>query len=475
MRRSAPECTASRAAPGPPRSKFSDRVWSQAQDRDASFHPRWRLTRRGLLKRGGALSAALNSVPGLKQRSHDARGRWPPRACPHAESVPRDRPRRQAGTANGAMTFGHIRRARLTGETTQLDNRSARPCSQGWRRSHEREPMADLRTACPAERPTNTDRGHPIGTVSCVMTELTTHRATAGASPRLERHPPADRRRQDGWLRRVGQLDRADGHWTDEVAAARVLARADLLLGQPLVLLGALPDLSQPPLPDGRHGLRRHRDRHVDPREPAAPPTARSSIVCTPTGSAGPTTSPISHRRESSPRSSSRIRRIWRRSRSSWPTAPPDRSRRSASSTPSSACCPTSARRLRRSPRWRPIPSWRRSSRTPTVWAATRRARRTCTTAKRGPTRSSRPSWTRPPGRARCSSTPTTSTAATTTTCPLRRRSRPIRSRRIYRPATPRRIQPLRPARPRHRRLALLQAERGHQCAPRPHLGAGDD
>ena len=31
------------------------------------------------------------------------------------------------------------------------------------------------------------------------------------------------------------------------------------------------------------------------------------------------------------------------------------------------------------------------------------------------------------------------------------------------------------PARARHRRLAVLQAERGHQCGPRPHLGAGDD
>ena len=49
--------------------------------------------------------------------------------------------------------------------------------------------------------------------------------------------------------------------------------------------------------------------------------------------------------------------------------------------------------------------------------AATRRTRRTCPTASTGRIRPSRRCSNRRPGRARCWSTPTTSTAATTTTC----------------------------------------------------------
>ena len=52
------------------------------------------------------------------------------------------------------------------------------------------------------------------------------HRAGAGRVADLERHAPADRRRQDGRLRALGRLRRADGLLDRGGAAVRVLARA---------------------------------------------------------------------------------------------------------------------------------------------------------------------------------------------------------------------------------------------------------
>ena len=66
------------------------------------FHPRWRLTRRGLLKRGGALSAVL-SVPGLGSAVMSASAMA---ALRTPDSLPD--PRRPAGTATGAMPFDHL-------------------------------------------------------------------------------------------------------------------------------------------------------------------------------------------------------------------------------------------------------------------------------------------------------------------------------------------------------------------------------
>src|SRR5438046_1818810 len=62
----------------------------------------------------------------------------------------------------------------------------------------------------------------------------------------------------------------ADGLLDSGGAAVRLLNGAYLLPGQPLVLLGSLPDLPQPPLPDGGDGLREHRHDHRKPVRPAA-------------------------------------------------------------------------------------------------------------------------------------------------------------------------------------------------------------
>src|ERR1700747_569410 len=65
-------------------------------------HPRWRLTRRALLKRGGALGAAL-TVPGLGSAVMSA----PALAATRMpDSLPD--PTRPAGTASAAMPFDHV-------------------------------------------------------------------------------------------------------------------------------------------------------------------------------------------------------------------------------------------------------------------------------------------------------------------------------------------------------------------------------
>ena len=127
------------------------------------------------------------------------------------------------------------------------------------------------------------------------------------------------------------------GYFPPEVAAVRLLAGHDVHRGQPLVLLGALPDLSQPPLPDGRDGLRRHRHRPVDAQDPPPPngtifdrlARLRHQLAQLLHRPAADGDHPVDHQELRRPTS--------RRSRSSSPTARRARCRRSASSTPSSA------------------------------------------------------------------------------------------------------------------------------------------
>jgi phospholipase C len=69
---------------------------------DEPAHPRWRLTRRGLLKRGGALGAAL-TVPGVRSAIVSASAMAATRV---PDSLPD--PTRPAGTATAAMPFDHV-------------------------------------------------------------------------------------------------------------------------------------------------------------------------------------------------------------------------------------------------------------------------------------------------------------------------------------------------------------------------------
>ncbi len=82
-------------------------------------------------------------------------------------------------------------------------------------------------------------------------------------------HEQIDGGKMDGFVRSV-ELRRADGLLDRGRAAVRLLVRAHVHARQPLVLLGPLPDLPQPPLPDGRHRLRRHRHEQRKPGGPAA-------------------------------------------------------------------------------------------------------------------------------------------------------------------------------------------------------------
>ena len=74
----------------------------------------------------------------------------------------------------------------------------------------------------------------------------------------------------DGFVRSTGSTQPM-GYWTEQHAAVRVLLRPHLHERQPMVLLGAVPDLPEPPLPDGRHGLREHLDRQRKPQDPPPP------------------------------------------------------------------------------------------------------------------------------------------------------------------------------------------------------------
>ena len=138
----------------------------------------------------------------------------------------------------------------------------------------------------------------------------------AARLPELERHPPSRSTagRMDGFVSSV-ENDQPMGYWTDGRAArSSTRSRSTLLRRQPLVLLGALPDLSQPPLPDGGHRLREHLDRQRKPHRPAAAERHDLGPPARLRGQLEATTSPTCPRRGSSPRRSRSTRRTSPRS-----------------------------------------------------------------------------------------------------------------------------------------------------------------
>jgi phospholipase C len=350
---------------------------------DGRNQQRWRLTRRGLFKRGGALGVAL-TVPGLGGAIMSASAAAAMRV---PDSLPD--PTRAAGTATGAMPFDHVVCVMM--ENHSFDNLLGALPRLG-------QPKADGLTFNKAGQATNTNPSSN-GTVTSYQLLSTEQPGSVDQSWNAT-HQQIDGGKMDGFVESNGSTQ-AMGYWTDEVlpfaySLARTFCSANrwfcsapcqtypnrrfLMAGTAYGNISTdTQSLQDAPPPNGTIFDRLHAygiswtNYFTDLPQTGIIP---SVIEKYPTGLA-----PIA--------------------RSSWPTARRGHSRASASSIPSSGCCLTSARRWPRCPRWRRSPPSRRSSRTSTAWAATRRARRTCTTARRGRTASSRPSSTPPPGRAR--------------------------------------------------------------------------
>ena len=408
-----------------------------------------RLSRRSLLRDGRRARAAAGrprAAGARARRRRDARAREPPRPDAtrrhvHARAAVRPPRRRDDGEplvrqrARGARAIGPARRRR-----TELRRRRPRPQQQ----SRRRRPGALV--------PVHHDRSGVEGVAD------------------LERDPPADRRRPDGRLRPLGRRRvAADGLLGRRGAAVRVLAREHVRPRQPLVLLGAVPDDPQPPLPARRVRVRLDRDRPREPRQPPPHGTIFDRLHAHGISwrnyySDVPQTAII-------PQSSSATARTSHRSRASTPTAAAARCPRSASSTRRSAA-PSEARLLLSR-----LPGilGRLVAALPAGSGADEEAPEDLAPGEAGPTASSRRSCTPRRGRGRAD-------------LPLRRARRLLRPRAAAggdrarfdragaRPGRrARRVRHLRPARPRRRRLALLEAERRLERGPRPHLGAGDD
>ena len=375
-------------------------------------------------------------------------------------------PTRPAGTATDAMPFDHIVCVMM--ENHSFDNLLGALPRLGP--AQGRRP--DVRQA-PGRRPTRT-RAERHG----ARRSAPQHRSSPGASTRRGT-PPTSRSTAARWTASSTRVDSTQpmGYWTDEVLPFAYSLARTFCARQPLVLLGSVPDVPQPPLPDGRHGLRRHLHRHAEPagRAPAERHDLRPAARVRDQLDA--TTSPTCRRRRSSRRSS----------RSTRPNLAPDRAvprrlrrgdaaRRSASSTPSSACCRDIGSPLASLPQVATQPAvaevlqnlngvggdeegpqdmyygeaWAYQI-LQAVLALARLVAHAADLHLRRARRLLRPRAAAGRDRARLDP------------------ARPVTRRR------PGRLQPVRAARPRDRRLALLKAERSHQRGARPHLGAGDD
>ena len=284
------------------------------------------ITRRKLMRYGGAVAAGVAGTSPLMRAASAlaTRTRMP-------DSLPN--PRVPAGTVNEALPFDHIVVVmmenhsfdNLLGALTARAAEGRRVEVQRQGRGAQREPGRGRRT--------------------CTRSRSQPHRRRG--VPDVERDPRADRRRADGRLRRSVENDEPMGYWTEDVLPFSYSFARTFTLANRWFCSAPCQTYPNRRFLMAGHRLRRHLHRHRKPARTRRRRTGRSSTVCTPTASAGRTTSSTCHRRRSSRRSSRDTRRTSHLSRSSSIDCTAGTLPRSASWTPSSACCRTSARRWR--------------------------------------------------------------------------------------------------------------------------------
>ena len=377
--------------------------------------------------------------------------------CPTACPTPRDRP----GTATAALPFDHIVVVMM--ENHSFDNllgalsRSGQPKAQGPALQRRRR------------RPSTATRAR-TGRVRSFPFPITAQ----GPNVSQTGTPPTSRSTAAGWTASCARSTPTSRWATGPTrgAAVRLLARAHLHASPTAGSARRPARPTQPPLPDGRHGLRQHLHRHRKPQRPAAaerhdlgsPARLRDQLAQLLHRSALDGDHPVDDREvPDEPRADRR---------SSSPTARPAR-------LPSVSLVDPEFGVARRS-------SARRSRRCPALAADRREKLETTGGDEENPQDMSygeywayqavkavleSPAWPRtlliytydehggyydhvpPPA------------AIAPDSIPPELGPGDVAGR----------LRHLRPARARGRRLALLQAERGHERRPRPHLRAGDD
>ena len=161
-------------------------------------HPRWRLTRRGLLKRG-AFGAAL-TLPGMRSAIASAIAMAAARV---PDSLPD--PSRPAGTATAAMPFDHVVCVMM--ENHSFDNLLGALPRLG-------QPHADGLTFDRAGQATNSNPG-PNGTVTSYVLPNTEQPGSVDQSWNAT-HRQIDGGKMDGFITSVNSIEPM-GYWTDEV------------------------------------------------------------------------------------------------------------------------------------------------------------------------------------------------------------------------------------------------------------------
>jgi phospholipase C len=350
---------------------------------DDPRHPRRRLTRRGLLKTG-AFGAAL-TLPGIRSAVMSA-------SAMAATRVPGSLPdpSRPAGTATAAMPFDHVVCVMM--ENHSFDNLLGALPRLG-------QANADGLAFDRAGQATNSNPS-PNGTVTSFVLTNTEQPGSVDQSWDAT-HQQIDGGKMDGFVTSVNSVEPM-GYWTDEVLPfAYSLARTFCLANR---WFCSAPCQTYPNRRFLMAGTA-YGDIATDTQslEDAPPPNGTIFDRLHAYGISWanyftdlPQTGIIPSIIEKYPGNLAPIAKFLTDCAAG--TLPSV----SFSSTPSSACFPISARRWRRCLKWRRSRRWPRSSRTRTALAAIRRAHRTCTTARRGRTRSFRPCSTPPPGRARC-------------------------------------------------------------------------
>jgi len=162
-------------------------------------HPRWRLTRRGLLKRGSALGAALTASglgSSILSASALAATRGP-------DSLPD--PSRPAGTATGAMPFDHIVCVMM--ENHSVDNLLGALPLLG-------QPKADCLSFDSAGQATNSNPSSNGTVTSYVLTN--TEQPGSVSQSWDATHQQIDGGKMDGFVESVSSTEPM-GYWTEEV------------------------------------------------------------------------------------------------------------------------------------------------------------------------------------------------------------------------------------------------------------------